>query len=231
MLSFLIPREISVLEPLLVPMEIENWDVDFQVQKYIRIKSINNNLIAEVTTPHIYAKMTVTKEVLNYAHEYNIRNITEWNEVFLTKEIIKQLQQIKYPSGISFIIKNTLAQIIKIQKWSHKTLYEYWRVGRNLQDGITIPVEIGTDVIERFDEISKRCNNIMNYTNEKSDRLIIKYKDMQKLLKVIKNITTMYKLETNYTPIEFRTTMLEHTYWTIQYTEPIDAVTIEGLLV
>jgi len=231
MAKILIPKQVGVLRELLIPPKTGIYDSDLEVTRYVRISvTKEEDLIAEVISPKIYVKMTIAKKVLNSANNYNIENITDWDEVFITEKVMKQLWQIKYKKNASNLVKETLAQVVKVQNWIHKKIYEFWQVDESLQKGITYTTQINETIRERFDKISKEFNYKMQYIEPKTREIKIQYPEMIKILKIIKEIAKFHKLNTEEINMSFSFTFSSNIYWFIHLFPYEGGIKIEGLL-
>jgi len=231
MAKILIPKQVGVLRELLIPPKTGIYDSDLEVTRYVRISvTKEEDLIAEVISPKIYVKMTIAKKVLNSANNYNIENITDWDEVFITEKVMKQLWQIKYKKNASNLVKETLAQVVKVQNWIHKKIYEFWQVDESLQKGITYTTQINETIRERFDKMSKEFNYKMQYIEPKTREIKIQYPEMIKILKVIKEIAKFHKLNTEEINMSFSFTFSSNIYWFIHLFPYEGGIKIEGLL-
>jgi len=231
MAKILIPKQVGVLRELLIPPKTGIYDSDLEVTRYVRISvTKEEDLIAEVISPKIYVKMTIAKKVLNSANNYNIENITDWDEVFITEKVMKQLWQIKYKKNASNLVKETLAQVVKVQNWIHKKIYEFWQVDESLQKGITYTTQINETIRERFNKMSKEFNYKMQYIEPKTREIKIQYPEMIKILKVIKEIAKFHKLNTEEINMSFSFTFSSNIYWFIHLFPYEGGIKIEGLL-
>jgi len=231
MAKILIPKQVGILRELLIPPKTGIYDSDLEVTRYVRISvTKEGDLIAEVISPKIYVKMTIAKRVLNSANNYNIENIIDWDEVFITEKVMKQLWQIKYKKNASNLIKETLAQVVKVQNWIHKKIYEFWQVDESLQKGITYTTQINETIRERFNKMSKEFNYKMQYIEPKTREIKIQYPEMIKILKVIKEIAKFHKLNTEEINMSFSFTFSSNIYWFIHLFPYEGGIKIEGLL-
>jgi len=231
MAKILIPKQVGVLRELLIPPKTGIYDSDLETTRYAKISiTKEEDLIAEAISPKIYVKMTIAKRVLNSANNYNIENIIDWDEVFITEKVMKQLWQIKYKKNASNLIKETLAQVVKVQNWIHKKIYEFWQVDESLQKGVTYTTHIDETIRERFNKISKEFNYKMQYIEPKTREIKIQYPEMIKISKIIKEIAKFHKLNTKEINISFSFTFSSNIYWFIHLFPYEGGIKIEGLL-